>query len=132
MASRHPTPELRLTQSEAAHVLSCSVRRVRTLIATGELRANPRLHRQLDRDQVEQLAAARWRRSTAGPDDGTSYWVTSRQAAESLEVSLTRVGQLVDRGFLPCLRTPGGHRLFRRSQVEVIANARLSRRLQQA
>jgi hypothetical protein len=34
------------------------------------------------------------------------------------------VGQLVDRGLLPCLRTLDGHRIFRRDQVQVITNAR--------
>lgn len=65
-------------------------------------------------------------------DDGVSYWVTTRQAADLLGVGQTRVRQLVDHGFLPCLHTPHGRLIFRRHQVEVIANARLSRRLQQA
>jgi hypothetical protein len=49
-----------------------------------------------------------------------------------LGVGQNRVRQLVVRGFLPCLRTPQGKLIFRRAQVEVIANARLSRRLQKA
>lgn len=131
MARPRPTPHLGLSRADAAHILGCSISHVQTLIADGELHADPRLHRQLDRDEVEQLAARHWKRPTT-PDDGTSYWVTGRQAAEILGVGLSRVGQLVDRGALPCLRTPAGIRLFRRAQVEVIANARLSRRLEQA
>jgi cytosine/adenosine deaminase-related metal-dependent hydrolase len=44
-------------------------------------------------------------------------------------VNSSRVGQLVDAGRIPYETTPRGRRLFRREQLEVIGNARLSRRL---
>ncbi len=123
-----------LTQPEAAQILGCSVTKVRSLIDAGLLTGGSRyVHRALDRDEVERLAAQMWKPPRSGVrDDGTSYWVTTRQAAEILGVGQNRVRQLVTRGFLPCLRTPRGKLLFRRAQVEVIANARLSRRLQRA
>jgi excisionase family DNA binding protein len=121
-----------LTLGEAAHILGCSVHKVQMLIKAGDLTGGARYqHRALNRDQVEHLAVQRWKPPRPGiVDDATSYWVTTTQAAELLGVGRTRVGQLVDRGFLPCVHSPRGHRLFRRGQVEVIANARLSRRLQ--
>lgn len=124
------TSAVTVTQVEAAHILGCSVQKVRALTAAGDLTGGPRYqHRSLDRAQVEHLAVRRWKRRRAAVDDGMSYWVTTPQAAAILGVNRNRVGQLVERGFLPCMRTPSGRRLFRRGQVEVIANARRSRRL---
>lgn len=124
------TPSLEVTQAEAAHILGCHVTTVHRLIAEGLLGWEPGLHRQLSREEVEQVAVQRWRRRKPdAPDDGVSYWVTAKQAGELLGVGRTRVGQLVESERLPCVRTPRGERLFRRAQVEVIANARLSRRL---
>jgi excisionase family DNA binding protein len=76
----------------------------------------------LDRSDVEQLALERY---TPQP---WTYWLTTRQAADVLGVTPVWVRQLVKRGFLPAV-THDGHRYFRRHQVEVIANARESRRL---
>jgi excisionase family DNA binding protein len=74
---------------------------------------------------VERLSLARWEGVTG--DD--SYWVTTRQAAPILGVNRSRVGQLVDADRIRYETTSGGRRLFRRQQIEVIGNARLSRRL---
>jgi hypothetical protein len=127
------TSAVRVNQPEAAHILGCSVHKVRTLIAAGELTGGPRYrHRSLDRAEVEHLAVRTWGQPRGGVDDGTSYWITTPEVAAILQVNRNRVSQLVVRGFLPCVRTPKGRRLFRRGQVEVIANARLSRRLRQA
>jgi hypothetical protein len=101
-----PTPRLGFTQREAAHVLGCSISYVRTLIVTGQLDFDRSRRRTLDRDQVEQLAAQRWR-SDRHIDDATSYWVTTAGAAHILGVGQNRVRQLVARGFLPCLSTGG-------------------------
>lgn len=127
------TSGLGLTQPEAAHNLGRSVQTVQRLIAAGHLRpAVRRRHGQLDREQVEQLAARHWRPHGSGlgrtPWHETSYWVSTSQVAQLLGVGRTRVGQVVDRGFLPCMRTPDGHRIFRRAQVQVIANSRRLRR----
>jgi hypothetical protein len=56
--------------------------------------------------------------------------VSTAGAAQILGVGQNRVRQLVAGGLLPCLETPGGVKIYRRAQVEVIANARLSRKLQ--
>ncbi len=127
--ARGSRSHLGLTQPEAAHILGCGLTTLRQLIANGELTvASPRIHRQLDRDEVEALAAQRWRHHS-GPRRGAeeTYWVNSVQAAVILGVGRTRVGQLADRGLLPFLTTPNGHRIFRRAQVQVIANARRAR-----
>ena len=129
-----PSSALTLTLGEAAHILGCSVHKVQVLIRSGELTGGQRYqHRALNREEVERLAVQRWRPPRRGVvDDGSSYWVTTTQIAQILGVGRTRVGQLVHRGFLPCVHSPGGWRLFRRGQVEVIANARESRRFQRA
>ncbi|MDQ3275844.1 MAG: hypothetical protein M3Q39_12670, partial [Actinomycetota bacterium] len=57
-----------------------------------------------------------------------SYWVTRPEAARILDVNQARVWQLAERGFLPYETAPDGTRLYRRAQLQVIANARLSRR----
>ncbi len=124
------TPSLEVTQAEAAHILGCHLTTVHRLIAQGVLKWEPGRHRQLSREEVERVAVQRWRRRDPdAPDDGVSYWVTAKQAGEILGVGRTRVGQLVNSEQLPCVRTARGERLSRRAQVEVIANARLSRRL---
>jgi excisionase family DNA binding protein len=124
------TSSLEVTQAEAAYILGCHPTTVHRLVAQGVLGWEPGRHRQLSREDVERLAVQRWRRRDPdAPDDGVSYWVTAKQAGEILGVGRTRVGQLVESERLPCVRTSRGERLFRRAQVEVIANARLSRRL---
>jgi hypothetical protein len=58
-------------------------------------------------------------------------WIPASEVAAILGVNRARVGQLVDAGRLPppFQAIPGGKRWFRKRQVEVIANARESRRL---
>jgi hypothetical protein len=53
-------------------------------------------------------------------------WVTRTEAAEILRVSGTRVSQLADTDLIPCvvLPTPRSvRRMYRRDQLEVVANA---------
>ena len=69
----------------------------------------------------EPLVAPRYYR-------GHSYWLNTTEAAEVLGVTPSRVRQLVRRGFLPVVMH-AGHCYSRRQQVEVIANARESRKL---
>ncbi len=52
------------------------------------------------------------------------------QAAEILGVSVQRVKQLLDKGFLPHVTHQSGARLMRREQLETVANARVARKLQ--
>lgn len=48
-------------------------------------------------------------------------WLRPAQAARLLGCSTRHVCDLADRGLLPCRRTPGGHRRFRRADVERLA-----------
>jgi excisionase family DNA binding protein len=120
-----------VTLEEAAHILGVSRSTVRRLILTGELDQEGRYtHRGLDRDQVEDLAMRRWRRRRDHPPSAGSYWVTTSQAAAELGVSHARVWQLAKTGRLPFRVSQNGVRLFRRRQLETIANAWLARRVQ--
>jgi hypothetical protein len=71
----------------------------------------------------------RWRRRDP-PAPAGSYWVTTGQAAAKLGVSHARVWQLAQADRLPLRVTNNGVRLFRRRQLETIANAWLARRSQ--
>ena len=53
----------------------------------------------------------------------TSEWVSLRQAADMLGVHPATVRNWADEGKLPSLRTPGGHRRFRRSDLMRYAEA---------
>ncbi|MGH2777393.1 MAG: helix-turn-helix domain-containing protein [Actinomycetota bacterium] len=116
---------------EAAEILGCSRSTVYRLIKSGALRHGPRYaQRPLDREEVERLSADRWRRPRTGRRRrwNSSYWITGPQVAELLGVGRARVAQVAREGRLPYVETSGGDRLYRRRQVEVIANAMLARR----
>jgi hypothetical protein len=100
---------------KAEHILGVARSAVRRWILVGVLTRHGSGRRQLDRDEVEQLAARRWRGfgSRVAED---SHWVMTPQVMADLGVSRPRVSQLVDRGFLPAVRTATGVRLFRRNQ----------------
>jgi DNA-binding transcriptional MerR regulator len=53
-------------------------------------------------------------------------WITAREAAVILGVSLVRVSQLTRRDLLPSVRRDSRY-YYRRAQVQVIANARQQR-----
>jgi hypothetical protein len=74
---------------------------------------------------VERLALARW----DGVASDESYLGDDAASCAHPRGQRSRVGQLVDAGRIPYETTPHGRRLFRREQLEVIGNARLSRRL---
>lgn len=123
-----PGPGDAITWRQAAQILGCSVSTVARLVRAGELSRGPAwAHRQLSRPQVEAVALARYHpRRSAGRDP---YWLTSAQAARTLGVSPGRVRQLADAERIPYATTPKGQRLYRCKQLEVVANARPSRRL---
>lgn len=102
----------------AAHILGLPPKRARSLLAGCDLTL----------EVVEELAAEHypWR---AHVDDGDSYWLTERQAAAVLGISVARVKQLLDQDGLPHVVHRTGVRLMRRDQVETIGNARLQREL---
>lgn len=104
---------------DVGRILGCSPQEAKTLLADG----------QMTLEDVEAMALERysWRRHAG---DAESYWVTVSQAAEILGVSIQRVKQLLDKGFLPYEIGIGGARLMRRAQLETVANARVSRKLQ--
>ncbi len=111
----------RVTTFDAAHILGCSPQEAKALLA----RPRP-----LTLAKVEALALEHysWRRHTHDPE---SYWVIVSQAAEILGISIQRTKQLLDKDFLPYSVHKTGTRLMRREQLETVANARLSRRLQE-
>jgi hypothetical protein len=118
-----------VTLGEAAHILGVARSTVRRLILAGELEREGRYtHRGLDRDQVEGLAMRRWRRRRDHPPPAGSYWMTTGQVAAELGVSHARVWQLAQAGRLPFRVAHNGVRLFRRRQLETIANAWLAQR----
>jgi excisionase family DNA binding protein len=46
--------------------------------------------------------------------------LTVQQAAELAQVSASTIVNWADKGALPVRRTPGGHRRFRRADVEAV------------
>jgi hypothetical protein len=124
------TPGNGVTLEEAGHILGVARSTVRRLILAGELvREGRYTHRGLDRDQVERLAMRRWRRHRDPPPEG-SYWMTTGQVAAELGVSHARVSQLAQADRLPFRVSHNGVRLFRRRQLETIANGWLAQRPQ--
>ena len=57
-------------------------------------------------------------RSGGGPGDGGTEWLTLGQAATYLGVAQSTVRKWSDGGRLPAFYTPGGHRRFRRSDLD--------------
>lgn len=53
---------------------------------------------------------------------------TLGDACWALRLSEEQVRRLADAGVLPCERTPGGYRIFRRSAVEELAAERAAQR----
>jgi excisionase family DNA binding protein len=51
-------------------------------------------------------------------------WIGPLEAAALLGVGVALLREWADAGDLPCLRTPGGHRRFRRSDVEELIRSR--------
>ena len=116
-----------ITYAEAARILGVSTHTVARMVAEARLPSHAgSYHRRLSRAEVEAVALARWKRR---PGTVSLYWADTGEAARVLGVSPGRVRQLADAGRMPCVRAPSGERLFRREQLEVVANARLSRRL---
>src|SRR5689334_11178575 len=107
-------PILGLSASEAGEILGVQARWVDRMVCDGRLReAVKHARRGLDRTDVETIALER----TIG------YWVGTREAAQMLGISVSRVKQLCAEQRLSFRRHGREHR-FRRAQIEVIANAR--------
>ncbi len=70
--------------------------------------------------------------STAGGstlEEVDGYWVTGKRAAAVLGVNEARLRVLAGKGFIPFENHADGTRLFRREQLEVVAQSRDARRL---
>ena len=114
-----------ITREEAARILAVHVATVDRLVRNGDLERERKFATaQLSREQVEALALrTRPAQRLVARED--SYWVSRSGAAKVLDRSERRVQQLTDAGKLPFATHEGsGWRLYRRSQMEGIGNAR--------
>jgi hypothetical protein len=96
-------------------------------LKAGRVRSAGRnVRRGLSRADVEALAChiCPWRDHL---DDLEPYWVTAKRATRILGVNHTRLNQLAVRGFVPFELHVDGTRLYRRAQLQVVANARVVR-----
>jgi len=108
-----------LTAKEAAVILDVTPRYVDRLVSDGKLpKAVRHAKAGLDRDVVEQVSLNRMR-----PGRAHSYWATSREAAEVLDLTRRQVSDLATTGLVPAV-AHRGRWYFRRHQLTVIANAR--------
>jgi hypothetical protein len=80
----------------------------------------------LSRADVKALALQTYRYRRHAADDG-SYWVTAHRAAGILGVNVTRLNELVAKGYIPFEVHADGTRLYRRAQLMTVANAREAR-----
>ena len=111
-----------LTASEAAEIIGVTEQSVHRLVHQGRLdKAVKNAHRGLDRESVEAAALAR-----VPARGGHPYFLTATEASTLLGVTPKRVHHLAGKGFLPFVEH-NGRRLFRRPQLEVVANARKAR-----
>jgi hypothetical protein len=60
-------------------------------------------------------------------DDEAPYWVTGARATRIIGVNMSRLPGTRRGGLVPHMTTSGGARLFRREQLEVVANTRRAR-----
>ena len=116
-----------VTYAEAAHILGVTSSTVRRHVLAGRLvRAAPAKERMISRTDVEALALQTYRHHRhKGNQD--SYWVTGQRAADILGVNVSRLNQLVARGFLPYKTHIDGTRMYRREQLMTVSNAREAR-----
>lgn len=111
-----------ITYAEARAIVNREASWLRQRAASGKLsRVGRTSDVRLSRLEVEALALARWK---ANRHQQGGYWCTVTEAAAILRCTHGLIYKLVKKDKLPALPTGSGHRLFRRTQVEVIANAR--------
>ena len=105
-----------ITRHEAQAILGIGFARLTRLIQEGQVtRAADRASRRYSRRQVEALATER------------ATWLTVRDVAALLGVSRGRVDQLARADLIRYETDSLGQRRYRRTQIEVVANARLAR-----
>jgi excisionase family DNA binding protein len=126
VAIARPARDRLLSVSEVATKLAISASGVRQLDAEGELipaertgQNSGRLYRQRDLDQVPATKVRDWRSRFGGPDD--DGLLGTADVAAILECSPSLVRDFAHAGKLPvAATTPGGHRRFRRSDVDAL------------
>jgi hypothetical protein len=112
-----------VTLSEAAVILGCSISTVRHLVLTARGRHGTSEYDDvLVRENVETLATEvyGWR---VHLDDPEPYWLTGQRAADTLCLSRARLSQLAADHRIPFVRHQDGTRMYRRSQLEMIASS---------
>jgi hypothetical protein len=110
----------RISASEAAAILGCSVDTVRRHVEADRLHDVPfDAGQAMSRAEVEAMAAELypWRRHVRNM---RSYWVTGAQAADILGITIGRLDQLSDSHQIPFVRHEDRTRLYRRSQLELM------------
>ena len=115
---RHLDP---VSISQAAWILGCSRSTVQRMMNDGRLPAgDPYSRGRLSKADVEKVSSMvyPWRRYLRDP---WSYWVTGQDAADLLGIDVSRLDQLTSAGRVPCVNHRDGTRLYRRSQLTVMA-----------
>lgn len=108
-------PARLLSAGEVARLAQVSLRAVRGWADKGKLESFRTLggHRRFREDDVAALL-----RTYTSVKIERNYWLTVSQVAHALGVSAWAVREWASAGTLPCEYTPGGHRRFRRDDVE--------------
>ena len=120
-----------ITAAEAAEILGMQLQSVYDAASRGRLHrhASSHVRRAYDHTEIEALSLARIRRQHHEPHP---YWATTEEAAAALGVSYSNVPLMMMAGRLPYETAANGRRYLRRHQLEVIANARETRLLEEA
>jgi excisionase family DNA binding protein len=115
---RHRDP---VSISQAAWILGCSTSTVQRMMHDGRLPAgDPYSRGRLSKSDVEKVSSMvyPWRRHLHDP---WSYWVIGQDAADLLGIDVARLEQLAISGRVPFVEHRDGTRLYRRSQLKVMA-----------
>lgn len=111
-----------MTLDEASEILGCSRSSVRRVIAAGRLASHGGRyeHRVLSQGEVEELAREvyPWRKHL---HDEASWWVTGADAAAVYGCCESRLRELAASDRVPFVEHVDGVRLYRRTQLEVLA-----------
>jgi DNA-binding XRE family transcriptional regulator len=114
----------RITYDEAQHILGRGKRWVQALVTSGHLGVTSVQHgARLSRREVEAMALSLWGLETH-KRIRSDYWCTQTEAARILGVTKQNVQSKLRRGQLPGLVTATGLCVFRRSDIEAIAEDR--------
>ena len=124
-------PGMLITAAEAAEILGMQLQSVYDATSRGRLTRHAPSHvrRAYDHAEVEALSLSRLRRTHHEPHP---YWATTEKVAAVLGVSQSTVPLIMLSDRLPYETAPNGRRYVRRHQVEVIANARHTRLIEEA